>query len=58
MKWTEEAFYGPVFADLTASNHSLGNTSNGNSSDKFSLLENDYVWGDKKVRKFVVCHSG
>lgn len=46
MKWTEQEVYGPVFEDLTAS----ANTAGTGSDAKFSLLENDYVWGDRKVR--------
>jgi len=41
MKWTEEAVYAPAFADLAETK--------GADTEKFSLMENDYVWGDRKI---------
>eukprot|EP00428_Durinskia_dybowskii_P062945 CAMPEP_0170378976 /NCGR_PEP_ID=MMETSP0117_2-20130122/13095_1 /TAXON_ID=400756 /ORGANISM="Durinskia baltica, Strain CSIRO CS-38" /LENGTH=190 /DNA_ID=CAMNT_0010634381 /DNA_START=354 /DNA_END=922 /DNA_ORIENTATION=+ len=42
MKWTEDFVYSPVF-DL------LSPRANADQSQKFGLLENDYVWGDRKI---------
>ena len=46
MKWTEQEVYGPVFADLTSTEDAVNG---GGVGAKFGLLENDYVWGDRKV---------
>lgn len=53
MKWTEQEVYGPVFTDLSTAPPSPSpspTTDATTTGAKFSLLENDYVWGDRKVR--------